>query len=422
MNAVAKEHRSMSLEQVLHPTLSRRRLLGAAAIGGMGLLSRPSWAQDTVDLHVPGGPSVRTMSTAYPEKGRMMVQRTSPPWLETPFDVFDKGVFTPNDRHYVSWHWADFPTQFDLDKYRLTVHGQVNQTLSLSLDDILHGLPRFEIAAVSQCTGNGRMEMQPRVAGAQWYKGSMSNALWTGVRLKDVLDKAGVKADATVVRFAGVEDAVIPGAPKFMKSITVDHARDGEVMIAFGMNGQQIPVLNGFPLKLVIPGWVGTYWIKMLNDIEVLNHPDDNYWTTTAYRIPNVPHGNVKPGSTDFQLVPITTNRPRSFITNIKDGDTMKLGAPALVRGIAFGGATGVARVDLSIDGGKTWQPTQLGKDEGKYGFRQWSTTLTLASAGAQSLMVRCTNTDGEAQPDFPIWNPGGYMYNTIETTHVVAA
>jgi hypothetical protein len=207
-----------------------------------------------------------------------------------------------------------------------------------------------------------------------------------------------------------------------MKSITVDHARDGEVMIAFGMNGQQLPLLNGFPLKLVIPGWVGTYWIKMLNDIEVLNHPDDNYWTTTAYRIPNVPHGNVKPGSTDFQLVPITTNRPRSFITNIKDGDTMKLGAPALVRGIAFGGGTGVARVDLSIDGGKTWQPTQLGKDEGKYGFRQWTTTLTPASKGAQSLMVRCTNTDGEAQPDFPIWNPGGYMYNTIETTHVVAA
>jgi DMSO/TMAO reductase YedYZ molybdopterin-dependent catalytic subunit len=412
----------MKSHQILHPTMSRRRLLGGAAMGGLGLLSSAALAQETVDLHVPGGPSIRPLSTAYPEKGQMIVQRTSPPWLETPFEVFDNGVFTPNDRHYVSWHWGDFPTQFDLDKYRLTVHGQVNQTLSLSLHDIMHGLPRFEIAAVSQCTGNGRMEMQPRVAGAQWYKGSMGNALWTGVRLKDILDKAGVKADATVVRFAGVEDAVMPGAPKFMKSITVDHARDGEVMVAFGMNNEQIPVLNGFPLKLVIPGWVGTYWIKMLNDIEVLNHPDDNYWTTTAYRIPNVPHGNVKPGDTNFKLVPITTNRPRSFITNVKDGETMPVGAPAPVRGIAFGGDCGVARVDLSLDGGKNWQPTTLGKDEGKYGFRQWSTQVTLASRGAQSLMVRCTNTSGEAQPDFPIWNPGGYMYNTIETTHVVAA
>jgi hypothetical protein len=154
----------------------------------------------------------------------------------------------------------------------------------------------------------------------------------------------------------------------------------------------------------------------------VLNQPDDNYWTTTGYRNPNVPHGNVKPGDTNYQLVPITTNRPRSFITNIKDGASIPAGAPALVRGIAFGGGTGVARVDMSIDGGRSWQPTQLGKDEGKYGFRQWTTQLTLPSKGPQSLMVRCTNTDGEAQPDFPIWNPGGYMYHTIETTHVIAA
>jgi DMSO/TMAO reductase YedYZ molybdopterin-dependent catalytic subunit len=412
----------MSRHEILHPTMSRRGLLAGAGMGSLALMSSPAWAQETVDLPAPGGPSTRPISTAYPEKGRMIVQRTSPPWLETPFEVFDKGVFTPNDQHYVSWHWADFPTQFDLDKYRLTVHGQVNQTLSLSLQDILHGLPRFEIAAVSQCTGNGRPFMQPRVAGAQWYKGAMSNALWTGVRLKDVLDKAGVKAGATMVRFAGVEDAVMPGAPKFMKSITVDHARDGEVMIAFGMNGQQLPLLNGFPLKLVIPGWVATYWIKMLNDIEVLDHPDDNYWTTTGYRNPDVPHGNVKPGDKNYKLVPITTNRPRSFITNIKDGDALHVGAPSLVRGIAFGGDCGVGRVDLSLDGGKTWRLTELGKDEGKYGFRRWTTQVTLAARGAQSLMVRCTNTKGEAQPDFPIWNPGGYMYNTIETTHVVAA
>ena len=412
----------MKSYEISHLQMSRRTLLRGASMGGLALLSAPAWAQETVDQPAPGGPSTRQTTTAYPEKGRMIVQRSSPPWLETPFEVFDKGVFTPNDQHYVSWHWADFPTQFDLDKYRLTVRGQVNQTLSLSLDDLLHGLPRFEIAAVSQCTGNGRPFMQPRVAGAQWYKGAMGNALWTGVRLKDVLDRAGVKPGATVVRFAGVEDAVMPGAPKFMKSITVDHARDGEVMIAFGMNGQQLPLLNGFPLKLVIPGWVATYWIKMLNDIEVLDHPDDNFWTTTAYRNPNVPHGNVKPGDTNYQLVPITTNRPRSFITNIKDGASIPAGAPALVRGIAFGGGTGVARVDMSIDGGKSWQPTELGKDEGKYGFRQWTTQLTLPSKGPQSLMVRCTNTDGEAQPDFPIWNPGGYMYNTIEITHVIAA
>jgi DMSO/TMAO reductase YedYZ molybdopterin-dependent catalytic subunit len=412
----------MSSRTTLHPTISRRNLLGGAGMGGLALLSSPVWAQETVDLHVPGGPSTRQITTAYPEKGRMIVQRSSPPWLETPFEVFDKGTFTPNNQHYVSWHWADFPNEVDVDKFRLTVRGQVNQTLSLSLKDILHGLPRFEIAAVSQCAGASRISLQPRVAGAQWDNGSMSNALWTGVRLKDVLDRAGVKPGATVVRFGGLEDAVMPGAPKFLKSLDVDHARDGEVMIAFGMNGEQLPLLNGFPLKLVVPGWCGVYWIKMLSDIEVLDHPDDNYWTTTAYRNPDVPNANVKPGDTDFKLVPVTRNVPRSFITNIKAGDTMPVGASTAVRGIAFGGDCGVARVDLSIDEGKNWQPAELGKDEGKYSFRQWKTQVTLPSHGLQSLMVRCTNTKGEAQPTIPIWNPGGYMYNTIESIHVVAA
>jgi hypothetical protein len=207
-----------------------------------------------------------------------------------------------------------------------------------------------------------------------------------------------------------------------MKSLTVDHARDGEVMIAFGMNGEQLDLLNGFPLKLIVPGWCAVYWIKMLNDIEVLEQPDTNYWTATGYRVPDKPHDNVTPDQTGYKLVPVTKNVPRSFITNIRAGDTVTLGAPAQVRGIAFGGDCGVAHVDLSIDSGKSWQPTQLGKDEGKYGFRQWQTQFTLPSRGDYTLMIRCTNTNGEAQPDFPVWNPAGYMRNTLESTHVVAA
>src|SRR6266850_1046286 len=172
--------------------LSRRRVLGGMGIASLALMSSPALAQEAVDLHVPGGPSTRMITKSYPQKGRMILQRSSPPWLETPFEVFDKGVFTPNDQHYVSWHWANFPGDIDVDSYRLTVRGQVNQTLSLSLKDIL-GLPRFDIAAVNQCAGASRIYFDPRVAGAQWANGSMSNAIWTGVRLKDVLDRAGVK-------------------------------------------------------------------------------------------------------------------------------------------------------------------------------------------------------------------------------------
>src|ERR1700682_2799406 len=173
--------------------LTRRRVLGGMGVASLGLMSLPASAKETVDLQVPGGPSTRMITTSYPQKGRMILQRTSPPWLETPFEVFDRDVFTPNEQHYVSWHWATFPGDIDVDSYRLTVRGQVNQPLSLSLKDILQGLPRFEIAAVNQCAGASRLYAEPRVAGAQWANGSMSNALWTGVCLKEVMDRVGVK-------------------------------------------------------------------------------------------------------------------------------------------------------------------------------------------------------------------------------------
>src|SRR6202048_3106607 len=208
------------------PGLTRRGVIRGMGVAGLALMSSRASAQQTVDLHVPGGPGTRMITTSYPQKGRMILQRSSPPWLETPFDVFDKGVFTPNDQHYVSWHWANFPGDIDVDGFRLTVRGQVNQTLSLSLKDILQGMPRLDIAAVNQCAGNSRIYAEPRVPGAQWADGSMSNAIWTGVRLKDVLDRAGVKAGAIQVRFGGLDEPVMPGAPKFLKSLTIDRSEE----------------------------------------------------------------------------------------------------------------------------------------------------------------------------------------------------
>ena len=207
-----------------------------------------------------------------------------------------------------------------------------------------------------------------------------------------------------------------------MKSLAIDHARDGEVMIAYAMNGRQLPLLNGFPLRLVVPGWYATYWVKMLSDLEVLDQPDDNFWTKTAYTIPDTPHADVRPGETDFKVVPINRMVPRSFITNIKSGATVRASVPTLARGIAFGGDTGVARVELSTDGGKTWLPAQLGDDAGKYSFRRWECHFTLATAGKYTLMVRAINSDGVPQPDRPNWNPSGFMRNVVEATPVVAA
>jgi DMSO/TMAO reductase YedYZ molybdopterin-dependent catalytic subunit len=408
-------------DRTTHP-LTRRRLLGMAGLGGLAVLSAPAWAQTMVDLPLPGGPTGRPITTAFPQKGAMILQRTRPPLLETPWEVFDKGVFTPNDQFYVRWHWAIIPTDVNVDTFNLSVRGHVNQTLSLSLRDMLQGFPRVELAAVNQCSGNSRGFFQPRVPGGQWANGAMGNALWAGVRLKDVLDRAGVKPGALQVRFRGLDDPVVDDAPHFMKALDIDHARDGEVMIAYAMNGEQLPLVNGFPLRLVVPGWYATYWVKMLSDIEVLDQPDANYWTKTAYTIPDTPRASITPGQTGVKMIPINRMVPRSFVTNVASGATLPAGKPSPLRGIAFGGDSGVAGVDLSIDGGKSWQPVQLGKDEGKYGFRQWETQVTLPSPGKYAVMVRCTNSNGETQPEAPNWNPAGFMRNVIETTDVVAA
>jgi DMSO/TMAO reductase YedYZ molybdopterin-dependent catalytic subunit len=378
------------------------------------LAAFPAWADSFVDLGLPGGPSQREVTTAFPQKGAMILQRSRPPMLETPFDVFDGGVFTPNERFFVRWHWSAIPQAIDVAAFRVAVRGRVNNTLSLSMADLL-AMPRIEMAAVNQCSGNSRGYFEPRVAGGQWANGAMGNARWTGVRLRDVLDRAGVKAEAVAVRFNGLDQPVVDGAPDFIKSLDIEHARDGEVMLAFAMNGAQLPLLNGFPLRLIVPGWYSTYWIKMLNDIEVLDAPDQNYWMAIAYRIPDTPYASVKPGQSGVKTVPINRMVPRSFFTNVTNGTVIKSGAPVAVRGIAFGGDCGVAQVAMSADGGQSWQLTALGRDEGKYGFRQWSTQVTAPRSGKLALQVRCTNTRGEAQPNDPNWNGAGFMRNVVE-------
>jgi DMSO/TMAO reductase YedYZ molybdopterin-dependent catalytic subunit len=398
--------------------LSRRAALWQLGLASLSLAAAPAFAEDMIKLPLPSDPRERPLTHDFPQKGTMILQRTRPPLLETPMEVFDRGVFTPNDQFYVRWHWAVIPTSVDLKTFKLAVRGHVNQTLSLSLDD-LRSLPQVELAAVNQCSGNSRGYYEPRVPGAQWSHGAMGNAVWTGVRLKDVLDRAGVKAGAVQVRFNGLDEPVVPDAPDFKKSLDIDHARDGEVMIAYAMNGEQLPLLNGFPLRLIVPGWYSTYWVKMLSDIEVLDKPDDNFWMAVAYTIPDTPHASITPGQTGVKLVPINKMVPRSFFTNVAGGATLPAGNAAL-RGIAFGGDSGVAKVELSADGGKSWQPTTLGKDHGKYSFRQWETNTPLAKGG-HAFMVRCTNQAGDVQPDAPNWNPSGFMRNVIETVQVAA-
>lgn len=404
--------------------MSRRRFLQATGLAGSACLVGGVSALDAQagSVHLPFANGTRDLTRAFPQKGEMILLRTRPPMLETPFDVFDRGVFTPNDRFFVRWHLGYMPTQVDADAFRLAVRGQVGKPLSLSLRQLMTEFEPFEIAAVNQCSGNSRGFFQPRVPGGQWANGAMGCARWTGVRLKDVLDRAGVNAGAVQVRFNGMDSGNLQATPDFLKSLDIEHARDGEVMLAYGMNGEALPLLNGFPLRLVVPGWYSTYWVKMLNDIEVLDKADDNYWMAKAYLIPDTPHANVAPGQTGFKSVPINRLVPRSFITNLRDGDKVVAGHAVAIRGIAFGGDTGVRKVQWSSDGGARWLDAELEADHGRYAFRRWNARFTPAKRGDTELMVKVINSDGVEQPVEPNWNGGGFMRNVVERTKLVVA
>jgi DMSO/TMAO reductase YedYZ molybdopterin-dependent catalytic subunit len=384
------------------------------------LLGASAWSgSEDSPVVFPFVNGARNLVKTFPQKGAMVLQRARPPLLETPFEVFDQGVFTPNDRFYVRWHLANIPTVVDPATFRLKIRGHVRQTISLTLDDLVRKFKPIEIAAVNQCSGNSRGFFTPRVAGGQWANGAMGNALWRGVSLKALLDRAGVKTGALQVRFNGLDTGILPQTPDFMKSLDVDHSLDGEVMVAYAMNGKPLPLLNGYPLRLVVPGWYATYWVKMLDDIEVLEKPDDNFWMSRAYLIPDTPLADVVPGQQGVKMIPINRMPPRSFFTNVQDGARFKVGEKRLVRGIAFGGDAGLAKVLFSADGGSHWQEARLGPDHGRYSFRQWNVDFRLSSADPQKLMVKAFNTAGASQPDRANWNGSGFMRNVIESISV---
>lgn len=252
--------------------------MGLGGLGLAGLVEGSAWG-GVVDpqMPLPFASGDRPLVTNFTQKGSMILQRTRPPLLDTPFDVFDRGVFTPNDLFYVRWHLADIPTVVDLVTFRLNILGHVTRPLTLTLNDLVRDFEPIALAAVNQCSGNSRGFFEPRVAAGPWANAAMGNALWRGVPLNAVLERAGVKAGALRVRFNGLDTAILPQTPDFMKSLGIDHSLDGEVMIAYAMNGARLPLLNGYPLRLVVPGWYAAYWVKMLNDIEVLDKPDDNF-------------------------------------------------------------------------------------------------------------------------------------------------
>ena len=402
--------------------IDRRALLKqssalVAALGTATVFDPLRAFADTVTL--PFGNGERPM-VKYPQKRPMIGMTSRPPQLETPFAVFNDGPITPNDAFFVRYHLAGIPLEIDPDTFRVEVKGKVDKPLKLSLAE-LKAMPSVEIVAVNQCSGNSRGFFEPRVAGGQLGNGAMGNARWKGVSLKAVLDRAGVQKDAKQVTFGGLDGPIVDKTPDFVKALDIDQARNGEVMLAYSMNGQDLPFLNGFPLRLVVPGYYGTYWVKHLNEITVIDSVFDGFWMKGAYRIPDNDCNCTEPGTPPKTTIPIGRFTVRSFITSLANDAKVAAGQPITLKGIAFDGGTGIKEVAVSADDGETWTPAKLGQDLGKYSFREWQLPVTLA-AGKHELKVRATSNGGQTQPMKPLWNPAGYLRNVVETVAVTAA
>ena len=396
----------------------RRRLLlaGSAGLATSGLASLARAAG--VDLPVVNG---HRNLVAFPEKRPLIVLTSRPPQLETPFEVFDDGLITPNDAFFVRYHNAGIPTSIDGDKHVIKIGGNAaGKPFELTMADLRTQFKPVELVAVNQCSGNGRALFNPRVTGGQLTNGAMGNARWVGVPLKDILARAELKNTARQVTFDGL-DLALMGGGDFVKALEIGHAMNGEVMVAYQMNGADLPMLNGYPVRLVVPGYYGTYWVKHLSEIQVIDSVFDGFWMKPAYRIPDNACACVEPGTAPAATRPIGRFNTRSFITSVSDGARVHAGAPLAVRGIAFDGGQGIREVAYSIDGGQSWREAKLGEELSRWSFREFTFGFT-PPAGVSDLRVRAFNRSGESQPMEALWQPAGYMRNVVESVKVIGS
>ena len=397
--------------------MQRRRVIAGlgAGVAGVGL----GGAGPVTDPTLPAGLQESATLEALPGKHKLIKLSYRPPNYEAPISAF-RDPITANEDFFVRYHLAGIPDRADLKDWKLSVGGDaVGKKLSLTLAELKKRFKTTEVTAVCQCSGNRRGFSEPHVPGVEWGLGAMGNARWTGVRLADVLKEAGVRPDAVEIGFNGADHAVMEPTPDFVKSIPLAKAMDENVLIAFAMNGRDLPLLNGWPARIVVPGWTATYWMKHVTEIDIRSKPSDNFWMKAAYRVP----AGMFPPRMKFvtqdtpQNTPITDIVVNSLITAPAEGAHVS-GAIDL-RGMAWDGGSGIRSVEVSSDGGKIWMPAMLGRDLGRFSFRSFSVRLTSLAKGNVTLLARATSNDGETQAEKLKFNPAGYHNNVPRPVRV---
>lgn len=401
--------------------MQRRKVLTGAA-GALALAGGAGWLPAiarAAQFTLPEGTLGEQTLEALPGKVPLIKKTYRPPNYETPVSYFNE-EFTPNEAFFVRYHLSDIPEAIDAASWKLEIGGPGAGTpVAFTLDD-LKGMEKVEIAAVNQCSGNRRGFSDPHVPGVEWGFGAMGNANWGGVRLKDLLAGAALAEGTVEIAFDGADGPVVDATPDFVKSLPLWKALDDNTLVAYEMNGEPLPHFNGFPARLIVPGWTGTYWVKHLTQVSVLTEPLKSFWMNPAYRVPSGLFPIVQrfasqeaPNSPNTPITEIVIN---SMITNLEEGAQIKAGQPTEVKGIAWDGGYGITEVAISIDEGRTWVPASLGRDLGRFAWRQWTYALTPTGPGSLAVKVRARNNAGQTQVEKLLFNGAGYHNNVVQS------
>ncbi|MBS0171011.1 MAG: sulfite oxidase [Nitrospira sp.] len=351
--------------------------------------------------------------------GPLTVRVSRPFDAETPVREFTSWL-TPNERFFVRSHFGPPPPEaLQPETWRLTVKGLVKEGLTLTLKD-LHDFESVTITAVLQCSGNGRAHHRPKVPGVQWERGAVGNAQWTGVRLRDVLQRAGVTPQGLHVQLQGADRPALPTVPLFTRSIPLAKALHPDTLLAYEMNGRPLPLLHGGPLRVVTPGWMAESCMKWLTEITLRADETPGYYMQQAYRMPEtaIQPGSGLPGTV---MVPVEQMPVKSLIAAPAEGDTVRT-SPVTIQGVAWAGESAVALVEVSCDDGKTWEQARLLGEAQPYAWRQWQYVWHPKALGPTAILCRATDARGERQPATSPWNPGGFVWSGWDRVAVTVA
>ena len=345
---------------------------------------------------------------------RLVVVRESPLNAETPLDFLEDFI-TPTPLFYLRNHFPVPDTR--ADSWHLVVDGEVERPLALSYSELV-SLPEQDLTVTIECAGNGRSYFSPNAEGEQWSYGAVGTAVWTGTPLRTILDMTGIKPSAVEVLGVGADCGLLPDGKRraaFERSLPVETAMHPDTFVAWAMNTRPLTAAHGYPLRLIVPSWYGMASVKWLARISVLAEPFDGFYQRERYVMGQ--EGRV-PGSGGPRTTPVTRMEPRALITSPVDGDRLGAG-PVTISGFAWSGSAPIKRVELSLDGGTSWELTRLAGPNHRYAWRRWEYDWRPKNTGSYQVVVRATDAKGNVQPAEASWNKLGYKNNSVHRISV---